>query len=161
MTHFTLRWQVRAVKTRGGPIKWDDGQGNHPMTAKAMGMKYPAGWDKTVEAVLAHHVSVHRALHQAAYELHWRAFERLAAHRDTGASRVGIEQGDYLDWYVYLEDTESRKSEGPTQNASGKRSALSIEFGHLTRSGSRVGGLFVLTGAVSGMAKTPRRRWDK
>jgi hypothetical protein len=161
MTHITLRWKMRVVKTRGGPIKWFDGQGDHPVTAKAMGLKSPAGWDKTVEAVLAHHSSVHVALASAAAELHAKASARLAAHRDTGASRVGIERGDYLDWYVYLEDVESRKSEGPTKNASGKRSALSIEFGHLTRSGSRVGGLFILTGAVSGMANTPRRRWDK
>lgn len=151
MTHLTLRWRMRVVKTRGGPIKWFDGQGNHPMTAKAMGMRYPAGWDKTVEAVLAHHSSVHVALASAAAELHTKASMRLAAHRDTGASRVGIERGDYLDWYVYLED----------RGAEGKKSALSIEFGHLTRSGSRVGGLFILTGAVSGMANTPRRRWDK
>lgn len=160
--HYTLRISVRTKRTPIGPIKWFDGQGNYPQTAKAMGMKYPAGWDKTVEAVIAHHASVHASLAKAAHALHAKAAMRLAAHRDTGASHVGIEQGDHLDWYVFLEDAEpAAQTEGPSPNRSGKRSALSIEFGHKTRDGGRVGGLFILTGAVSGMVKTPGRRWDK
>lgn len=141
-----LRWEI----THHSRIKWFDGQGDHPVTAKALGYYRPSGWDKTVEAVLAHHVSTHLALGRAASQLHGRAASAMAAHRDTGAAHVGREKHD-LDWIVFLEDG------GGT-----KKSALSIEFGHLTRGGKgRVGGLYILTGAANHMAKTRKKRWDK
>lgn len=141
-----LRWEV----THRSRIKWFDGQGDHPVTAKAMGYGTPGGWDKTVEAVLAHHASTHLALGRAASQLYGRAAANMAAHRDTGAAHVGRERHD-LDWIVYLEDAGSIK-----------KSALSIEFGHLTRGGDkRVGGLYILTGAADHMAKTRGKRWDK
>lgn len=159
-----LRWEV----THRSRIKWFDDQGDYPVTAKVLGYRTPAGWDKTVEAVLAHHVTTRMGLYNAASQLHSKAAARMAAHRDTGAARVGIEAHD-LDYIVYLEDgdpghsdsSEGRSFVGPSSDRSGKRSALSIEFGHRTRGGGRVGGLYIITGAVNGAARNPKKRWDR
>lgn len=144
-----LRWEVTA-RSR---IQWFDGFGDHPPTAKAaFGPNVPAGrnWNRTVEAVLAHHANTHTGVARAASGLYFQARARMAAHRDTGAAFVGKERRD-LDWIVYLEDS------GGTNE-----SALSIEYGHLVRGGNkRVGGLFILTGAAGHLAKTKGARWDK
>lgn len=167
MAHFYYSITVRPKWAQGQRIRWHDGQGNYPLTAKALGYRTPFGWDRTVEAVLAHHVTTHKALTKAAHEIYARAKARMAAHRDTGAARVGIEAGDHLDWYIYLEDTEFRSVDaqgrmwqGPLKNG-GRRSALSIEFGHRVRgSGKRVGGLYIITGAVNSLAGGWFKRWD-
>lgn len=103
-----------------------------------------------MEAVLAHHATTHIALGRAALQLYGQAQFRMAAHRDTGNAYVGIERHD-LDWVIFLDDP------GPNS----KRSALSIEFGHLTKAGNRVGGLHILTGAAGKLAQTSKKRWDK
>lgn len=153
-----MRWSITRVGPTGRRIKWFDGQDNFPVTAKAMGYPSPSGWDKTVEAVLAHHVTTHLALGKAASEIYARARIRMAAHRDTGAARVGMEKG-WLDYRIYLEDPDPGTSQH--RNRTGKRSALSIEFGHRVRgSDERVGGLYIITGAASA-AGSWNKRWDK
>lgn len=138
-----------------------DGQSDYPAPAKALfGPNRPAGrnYDKTVEAVLAHHVSTHQALTAAAAELYTQAATRMSLHRDTGNAFVGTERRD-LDWIVYLEDPATRDEDGKLSDANA--SALSIEFGHLTKGGNRVGGLYILTGAAQKLGRKPRKRWDR
>lgn len=83
---------------------------------------------------------------------------RMSAHRDTGNAFVGVEHRD-LDWVIFLEDPATRGKDGKLSDANA--SALSIEFGHLTKGGNRVGGLFILTGAANRMARNSKKRWDK
>lgn len=157
--HITYRWEMRPVGAPGHRIKWFDHQGNHPVTASALGYPTPTGWDKTVEAVLAHHASTHLALGRAAQKIYRKAQMRLLAHRDTGSAKVGISHGS-LDWYVYLEDADP--GDGDPPNYTGKRSALSIEFGHRVKGSSRrVGGLYIITGAVGAVGGSLTKRWDK
>lgn len=149
-------------------VRWTDGQGTHNVqTAKAL----KRGSLGTTEAVLAHHVNVHRALQKAASAFLMRAATNMAMHRDTGAARVGMAKGD-LDWSIYLEDrnevstrpdpnAKGRRKDGTKQkDYSRKRSALSIEFGHKVRGSDReVGGLFILTNAADSMARKPSKEW--
>ena len=157
--YITYRWEMRALGRPGNRIKWFDHQGNYPVTARAMGYPRGAGWDKTVEAVLAHHASTHLALGRAATKIYARAKANLAMHRDTGAATVGMSRG-WLDYHIYLEDADP--GGGETGNHTGKRSALSIEFGHRVRGSSkRVGGLYIITGAVGAIGTSMTKRWDK
>lgn len=141
----------------GKPLEWFDGQGDHPKFANELGLG-PLG---TVEAVLAHTRESHTGIKRGARMIAARARVNLAMHRDTGAARIGIEKSPphQLDWVVYLED---RDPGGGGKNRTGKRSALSIEFGHLFTAPDgtvkRIGGLFVLTGAAQSAARAPGRR---
>lgn len=153
MAGYYIRYRV--VNPHSG-VRWFDGQGNHPLTAKALGVG-PLG---TVEAVIAHHRDVHSALAKASAVFYLLAAANMAAHRDTGNAHIVREKGD-LDWHVALEDQGGDRS----GDRSGKRSALSIEFGwvplasQFAPEGERVGGLFILTGAARLMGNSPHRRW--
>ena len=146
-----------------GELEWFDGQGDNPQTAKALGL----GSLGTVEAVVAHHVRARQAIRMAATSLYYRAVGNLAMHRNTGNARVGWKKSppNELDYEVYLED--SFTSSQPGGKNGHKRSALAIEFGHklhtfkgdADKRDRRVGGLFILTKAVSALARTPNRRW--
>lgn len=145
---------IRYRIERGFPLEWFDGQGDHPRYANEIG----AGSLGTVEAVLAHTGETRRALHRGAKLIAGRAKTNLLMHRDTGAAHVGLEHGE-LDWTVYLEDSDPG---GQPANRTGKRSALSIEFGHLHRAADgtvkRIGGLYVLTNAANAASRSPGRR---
>jgi len=146
-----LKWHIEP----GFRLEWFDHQGDPPKTSKEIG----AGPLGTVEAVLAHTVEVRKGLHRGAKIIAGRAKSNLSMHRDTGAAYIGSEQHD-LDWVVFLGD---RDPGGKPASRTGKRSALSIEFGHLYRNKrtgevQRIGGLFVLTNAANAAAKAPGRR---
>jgi hypothetical protein len=148
-----IRWHVE----RGFPLEWFDGQGDHPKYANELGL----GSLGTVEAVLAHTAEARSGVRSGARALASRAWANLQMHRDTGAAHIGIEESPprELDYVVYLGDADP----GGGTNRTGKRSALSIEFGHLYKSPDgeikRIGGIYVLTGAVGTMARTPGREF--
>lgn len=150
---FYIRFRV--VNPHSG-VEWFDGQGNHPVDSKTLygNRLHPLG---TVEAVLAHHINVHMALQAAATAMYVRAASNLAAHRDTGNSKIMRTRGDKLDWFISLVDAGNGGQK--KRKRSPKMSALSIEFGHLTKGGNRTGGLFVLTGAANAMAKNSGKKW--
>lgn len=63
-----------------------------------------------------------------------RAESILAAHRDTGASRITKTRGN-LDWFVSLDDTR------------GESAAAAIEYGRSGGRGGATQGVFALAGA--------------
>lgn len=97
-----------------------------------MGYIYP-----DAEFRLAHTTQMRKAVRAEAEKIANKARARLAEHRETGASRIVVEQGD-VDSHVILDDP----------------AALSIEFGHgayTTKNGRHVGAsepLYILRGSL-------------
>lgn len=135
-----------------GRLRWFDGQGDSPRTSRAIS----GGALGTVEAVLAHTIESRRGIRHGAGALASAAWLNLRAHRDTGAAHIEIKGSppNALDHEVILADADSASG-----NRTRKRSALSIEFGHLQKGGERVGGLYILTGAANRLARKPGRRF--
>lgn len=92
--------------------------------------------DRVVNRIVSRVPGVRDAVKDHADQIGRRAEARLAAHRLTGDTRVGVEHGRTDSW-VYMDDTR------------GQGAALSIEFGHADRkTGRTVPGLYVLYGAA-------------
>lgn len=53
---------------------------------------------------------VHRSVGRVARQGYQAAERAQAAHRDTGATVITIEEGDSTDYYVWMEDTSNTKS---------------------------------------------------
>jgi hypothetical protein len=93
--------------------------------------------DRSIHQIVSRLPEVRDAVKHHADQIGRRAEARLAVHRDTGATRVGVDHSDPVDSVVYLDDTR------------GQGAALSIEFGHTDpRTGKHVAGLYVLYGAA-------------
>ncbi|WP_218030257.1 DUF5403 family protein [Pseudonocardia hydrocarbonoxydans] len=93
--------------------------------------------DKTINRIVSRLPAVRDAVKDHADQIGRRAEARLAAHRDAGATRVGVDHSGQIDSVVYLDDER------------GAKAALSIEFGHTDpRTGRHVEGLYVLYGAA-------------
>jgi hypothetical protein len=102
-----------------------------------------------IEYVIARHIDVQTELDKRTFEIATRAEEALKRHRVENIAHIEIEQGDFTDWYVVLEDTQMTPNESAADN-----SALSIEFGragYIDSDGLLWGemrGLFILTDAA-------------
>lgn len=156
-----IRWHTEP----GFALEWFDGQGDHPLFSREI----RGGALGTVEAVVAHHIDTRRAIRKGANMLAGRARSRLALHRDTGNAHIAVEKSPprALDWEVQLVDPDA----GNAGSRTGKKTALSIEFGHIQKDSSgnfvmdgdgsfkRVGGLYILTGAANALAASPNRRF--
>lgn len=86
---------------------------------------------RNTEAVIARLPEVRDAVRSAAREIASRAESALAAHHRTGRARIEVSYGR-TDAVVSLVD----------------EAALSIEYGHVTKSGRVVSGLYILTRAA-------------
>lgn len=80
-------------------------------------------YDDPLNYVFSHHEKVKAKILSEVETRSAIAKAKLAAHRDTGASSIGV-QGGAVDYYVSLIDTDP-ESAGGRKNAS----VLSIEFG--------------------------------
>ena len=80
---------------------------------------------------VARHVKVSKGLAAVAGPIYARAKAVKALHTETGASFVGIEEGD-VDWYVFLDDNR------------GLDQAFAIEFGHFDKDGNWIDGIHAL-----------------
>lgn len=90
--------------------------------------------EKVMNRIVSHLPGVHDELGDTARRVQRSAKRRLVAHKQTGKADVTLTEGD-VDWLVNLED----------------QAALSIEFGHYTRTKDGyvyVQGLYVLSRAA-------------
>jgi hypothetical protein len=95
----------------------------------------PAGPKDTMMKVISNLDGVHKELGDHAAESARRAKTSLALHKHDGDAKITTTEGD-VDWFVNLDDT------------AGQSAALSIEFGHRSKSGKLVPALYIITKAT-------------
>lgn len=95
---------------------------------------------RQLNKVLSVDGKVKNAVRQHANKAGRRARQVLAAHRETGAAKIEVEQlpknkYGHIDWLVSLVDP----------------AAMSIEFGHMSRSGNYVPGIYAISRGALGI----------
>jgi hypothetical protein len=85
------------------------------------------------DAVIARLPEVRAAVMDAARAIAARAETLLAQHHQTGNARIEVTRGERTDAFVSLVD----------------EAAVSIEYGHVTKSGRVVAGLYIITRAAN------------
>jgi hypothetical protein len=118
------------------------------------------GVDKSINDIVSHQPGVDRAVKLKANSIASTAWVQLLWHHRTGGAHVEVARHPRArsrtpDWYVYLRDADPG-GEGKAGKNRYDRSAMSIEFGWVSKKGKKVEGLHVLRNAMEIAARKYR-----